>query len=190
MEYAAFLPAAAALTAISAPDWQSPAAKIPGRVVMNVFGSTATVPFLVSSIPRSAKQSARTRCPMAAIMEVQLSVNSEPSIGTGLRRPEASGSPSCIFMHLRARPSPLFSAASGAVRYWISTPSARASSISKSLAGISALVLRYRMMALEPSRTAVRAASIAVFPPPTIKVLVPRSTFWPSATFPKTSIPA
>ena len=190
MEYAALRPAAAALTAMSAPDWQSPAAKIPGLEVMNVLGSTATVPFLVSSTPRSVKQSARTRCPMAAIMEVQFSVNSEPSTGTGLRRPEASGSPSCILMHLRARPSPVRSAARGAVRYWISTPSARASSISKSLAGISALVLRYRMMALEPSRIAVRAASMAVFPPPTMNVLVPRSTAFPSATLPKTSIPA
>ena len=59
-------------------------------------------------------------------------------MGTGLLLPEESGSPSLIRMHRMPLTFPsVVSTSTGATRYWISTPSASAASISSSLAGIS-----------------------------------------------------
>ena len=77
--------------------------------------------------------------PMAAMTWSHSTTNSEPSIGTGRRRPEASGSPSsmrCISM-----PVTLLSASAmhrtGAHRSSSLTPSSSASSTSVTCAGIS-----------------------------------------------------
>jgi len=70
--------------------------------------------------------------------------NSDPSTGTGLRRPEASGGPSSI-LRQRSRddqPSLSLTISSGAVSMTNSTPSSLACLISSTLAGISASLLR------------------------------------------------
>ena len=108
---------------------------------------------------------------MAEITVSAWSLNSEPGIRTGERRPEASGSPSCMRAQESAsEPSAFFSSAAGAVRNSNFTPSSMASSTSMACAGISLRVRRYTMVTSPPRRSAVRAQSMAVLPPPTTMV--------------------
>ncbi len=66
--------------------------------------------------------------------------NSEPSTGTGRRRPESSGSPSAMRMQRAPRSQPFSSPrnSTGWVRVWISTPSSFAWWTSSARPGISA----------------------------------------------------
>ena len=105
-------------------------------------------------------------------------------MGTGRRRPEASGSPSS--MRSISMPMTLPSSSvrifTGAVSSSRRTPSSSASSTSVWWAGISLRERRYRQVTSSaPMRTAVRQASMAVKPPP-ITV-----TFWPTCTLPVSS---
>jgi len=69
--------------------------------------------------------------------------NSEPSLGTGRRRPDSSGSPSSMRMHfMRTMRLPSLTKPMGAARYSRTMPSACASSISSAIAGISLMVRR------------------------------------------------
>ncbi len=75
---------------------------------------------------------------MAAITLSQARVVSEPGLGTGRRRPLASGSPNSMVMYSRAVSLPSWPISLvGAARKWKWTPSFSASSTSMSLAGIS-----------------------------------------------------
>ena len=82
--------------------------------------------------------------PMAVITISVSSKVSDPSIGTGLRLPLASGSPSfiCRYSKWVTLPSSSPTTRTGAARKRNSTPSSSAASISTSLAGISPRVRR------------------------------------------------
>ena len=110
-----------------------------------------------------------------------------PSMGTGERRPEASGSPRRIFCtrirHTRPVSSPRYS-----IGLWSvinSTPSSLACFTSSTRAGISSSDRRYTSIALSaPIRRAVRTESIAVFPPPITATFLPVRTGVSQLTFP------
>ena len=110
-----------------------------------------------------------------------------PAIGTGRRRPEASGSPSSMRCSFTALTQPFSSPriSSGATRKWNSMPSSSAWAISSMRAGISVRVRRYAQMAcLAPRRLAVRTESMATFPPPNTTTTSPRAIGVPSLVFP------
>ncbi len=92
----------------------------------------------------------------------------------GLLLPLSSGSPSSIFMTSMPVTFFLPTIFTGETKNWVLTPSASASSISQSKAGISCRGLLYKMVALLPRRRAERAESIAIFPPPMITTLSPK----------------
>ncbi len=105
---------------------------------------------------------------MAAITVSTGIVNSDPSMGMGLRLPPASNSPRDMRTHSIAWTLPAFSMMLfGATRVCIFTPSFSASAISSSYAGISSFSRRYSTKtSLAPILRADLAASIATFPPP------------------------
>ena len=109
----------------------------------------------------------------------------------GLRRPLASGAPSSIRVHSMAATRPASAITwVGATSSSICTPSRSASSISTGFAGISARVRRYRIVTSRaPRRSAVRAQSMAVFPPPTTITLPLTSTGRRNPTFFRNSMP-
>ena len=119
------------------PVTMSPPANISDSSVWRVILSTSTVPFLVKRTAVPLSMSPRsTRWPIAATTQSTASSSVSP-VGTLLRRPPSSGSPSCMswtFMPVTASP-PRTSA--GAARNLNFTPSASASAISSSEAGIS-----------------------------------------------------
>ena len=99
METAASLPAATARTARSAPDTPSPPAKTPGTFVASVAGSTRMPRReICTALDRSPLAS--TVWPMAAMTVVASSVNAEPGTGTGRARPDSSGAPSAMRVHV------------------------------------------------------------------------------------------
>ena len=79
------------------PVTTSPAAKMPSTPVWRVAGSATSVP-LRSVETVSAKARVSGAMPIAARTTSQSMVNSLPAIGSGRRRPEASGAPSAIFV--------------------------------------------------------------------------------------------
>ena len=105
-------------------------------------------------------------------------------MGTGLKRPLSSGSPSFIRMHSIADTLPFRQInRTGAPRYCILMPSCSAASTSAEMAGISARVRRYKIVTFSaPSRRAVLAESIAELPPPITVTFCPTSTFRPAFT--------
>ena len=116
--------------------------------------------------------------PKAMITRSAGTVSVRP-VATGRRRPEASGSPSSITSSTAARTkwvasSPRNSLGERSVASC--TPSSRACSNSSTRAGISSWVRRYAIVTCPPSRRAVRAASIAVLPPPITITCLPRQT--------------
>ena len=120
--------------------------------------------------------------PMDTMTISVFKICSDPSIGTGLFLPLSSGSPSFIFIHLTAVNwlfSPINS--TGFFKNRNSIPSSSASFISMSAAGICSLSLRYAITTCFAfKRNAVRAESIATFPPPhTITVLPVKSGLSP-----------
>jgi len=102
-----------------------------------------------------------------------------PGMTTGLRRPEASGSPSSIFWRCmrRTRPRSSPSYSMGLFKVRNSIPSSFACFTSSKRAGISSSDRRYTIMARSaPRRLAVRTESIAVLPPPITATLRPMGT--------------
>ena len=152
----------------SGPVTQSPPAKISGTSVCIEPALMRRLPFLSRPMPGAASAGRFTYWPVAVMMVSAGKVNSEPSTGYGRLRPLASGSPRRISTALTASPSAVFSISTGAERRSSSTPSATASSISSRFAGISSRPLLYITVTdSAPSLSAVRAASMAVLPPPT-----------------------
>ena len=121
---------------------QSPPQNTPGRLVRKVFLSYTTPPLRVSSRP--GRPAVSTFWPIARMTVSTARVSVLPSTGLGARRPEASGSPSCITWRTISltRPSGPALISSGLVRFLKMTPSSSASSISRRSAGISSLVRR------------------------------------------------
>ena len=133
----------------------------------------------------------RSTCWPIAAMTVSTAIISSSPVGSGRLRPEASASPNCIFCILMAATRPSSSIiSSGARRNLKIIPSSSASTISLSSAGISARLRRYSTItSAAPSLIAVRAASMAVLPPPIIAILSPINTGSREATARKNSIP-
>ncbi len=182
MDLAASFPAYTAFTTVWGPVTTSPPENTPGILVAKVTGSTSILFHLLTETPLpSVRKDKSASWPMAGITASHGTMNSEPLISMGRRRPLASGSPSSIRVHsipvtLPFSPMTRF----GATRNSIRTPSSNASSISSGDAGISARDLRYRMKtSFDPVLIAVRTASIATLPPPITATLSPRYTFSP-----------
>ena len=138
------LPAAMASMTNFGPVMTSPPTKTSGCAVWKVVLSAMAVPPRpVSTLEPSSRPPHSTLWPMAAMTVSAFSVSNWPSSGTGLRRPEASGSPSSMSWSFRAAALPsLPSICAGAARNLNFTPSALASATSSSSAGISASVRR------------------------------------------------
>ena len=160
---------------VAEPVTASPPAKTPSIEVAR-SSSVSIVPFfvLLSSGQLSASKGPGT-VPKATITSSQGYMNSLPSTGTGLRRPEASGSPSSILMHSAPLTAPFSPRKrTGLTRKTSFTPSSSACSISSLLAGISSRPLRYSMdTSSAPNLRAVRAASQATFPAPMTHTFFP-----------------
>src|SRR3990172_5440492 len=76
------------------PVTKSPQAKTPRTFVTYVAGSTLTRPRLTSKADSTGRKVRSAACETAGMMRSAGMTNSEPSIGTGDRRPGASGAPS------------------------------------------------------------------------------------------------
>ncbi len=149
MAYAALRPAAIASIAVAAPVTTSPPENTPSTDVSNVFSFTCTVCHRVraSASPGgsmsgtfpSIRSATVVLWPMAEMMKSHGSRYSDPRIGFGLLRPDASGSPSSQRWHSIpfSVPSSPVTTFVGATRNCMLTPSSIASLISESLAGIS-----------------------------------------------------
>ena len=160
---------------VAAPVTASPPAKTPGRVVAPESSATRQPRRVVSSPCVVLEISGFGDVPRA-MMTVSVGIsNSEPGMGTGLRRPLSSGSPSSIRMHFRARTQPFSSpsTSTGLVSMSKMMPSCMAWWTSSRRAGSSASVRRYTMWTSAPRRSAVRAASMATLPPPTTHTFLP-----------------
>ena len=157
-------------TTVAGPRMASPPTKTFSRFVRN-----SGMPLALTSMPLAVNRSLSIRSPTAAITVSQLiSVNSP--VGTGLRRPFSSGSPSFMTSHFNL---PL-TCSTGATSSRNRTPSSTASSSSSASAGIYFFVRRYTSVeVLAPARRAARAASMAVLPPPTTATW-PRGTSFPA----------
>ena len=94
---------------VAAPVTASPPANTPGRVVAP-FSSATRQPLRVISSPLVVLEIMGLGDVPSAMITVSVSIsNSLPGIGTGLRRPLSSGSPSSILMHFRAFTQPFSS---------------------------------------------------------------------------------
>src|SRR5947208_12276734 len=89
--YAHFLPWPAASISVVGPVTKSPQAKTPRVFVAYVAGSTLTRPRLISKAGSTGRNVRSADCETAGITTSAGIVNSLPSIGTGERRPDASG---------------------------------------------------------------------------------------------------
>ena len=166
-----------ASTTVRAPDTQSPAENTPSMLVIMVAVSTAIVCHFDAEMC-SFRLVRSTSWPIASTMVSAGVKYSEPAMGSGRRRPLASGSPSRMrwLTMPTARPASMRTS-TGALSRSSLTPSTSASWISCGAAGISARERRYIIVtSAAPKRRAVRTASAAEKPPPTT------TTFWPSST--------
>ncbi len=156
-----------------------------------VSGSTSRVFHLLTSMWLGISWSTEHTWPMAGTMQSQGMTNSEPSTGSGRRRPEASGSPSCMRRHSRPLTTPSSAMIFvGATRVTISTPSSLASTISTWSAGISASVRRYSSLtSSNPMRRDERTQSMATLPPPMTSIVLPLSGTLPKAISRRNSTP-
>src|SRR4029077_2801450 len=75
------------------PVTKSPHANTPRTFVAYVAGSTLTRPRLISNDASTGRKVRSAACETAGMTVCAGMTNSEPSIGTGERRPDASGSP-------------------------------------------------------------------------------------------------
>ena len=159
-------------TTVAGPRVASPAAYTPSILVLKEGR-----PFLSSSMPLAVMRASSTCSPTAEITRSQGMSKNSP-LPTGLRRPEASASPSTIFSHV----STPFACLTGAASSANVTPSASASANSCSSAGIYLRVRRYTSVTCSaPLRLARRAASMAVLPPP-ITATLPATAILPALT--------
>ncbi len=148
------------------------------------------VPVFDSFNPIPSKDEISGLCPIAGITVSTSILNSEPFIGIGLALPLSSGFPSFILMHSIPTTLPFFPIIlTGWTRKFISMPSFNVSSISDSCAGISFLVLLYKIKALLPKRWATLTASIATSPPPMTATFLPIFAFLPRLTYLRNSTP-
>ena len=133
MLQAAFLPWAIAWMTVWAPSTASPPANTFGWSVCSIRSATAIVRHLVRSTPWSSLvPSSLGYCPIALMTWSHSTVNSEPSTGTGRRRPESSGSPSSMRTHSTPHTASASSVTTrtGATSSSSRTPSSSASSTS------------------------------------------------------------
>ena len=110
-----------------------------------VAGSTLTRPRLISNVASTGSIVRSAACDTAGMTVSALTTNSEPGIGTGERRPEASGSPSLLRMNftpVRWPSSPISS--TGLTRNSMFTPSRSVSPSSSSSTTSSERVRRRR----------------------------------------------
>ena len=141
IDSATCFPAATASTTVAGPETASPPAKTPSIDVANVTLSHSIVFFLVCpNVVAESQKPGSIICPMAGMMVSASTTYSEPSTGTGRRRPLASGSPNRMRTALIPLTFPPETTTStGAARNSIFTPSSRAACTSSAKAGISAL---------------------------------------------------
>ena len=97
-------------------------------------------------------------------------------VGSGERRPDASGSPSFITSRTACCTAPFSSPrySTGLCKVRNVIPSSLACFTSSRRAGISCSERRYTNVTFAPRRFAVRQESIAVLPPPTTSTFLPR----------------
>ena len=160
---------------VAAPVTASPPANTPGRVV-TPFSSATRQPLRVTSRPSVVLEINGLGDVPRAMITVSVSIsNSLPGMGTGLRRPLSSGSPSSMRMQRNARTQPFSSPkiSTGLVSMSNTIPSSMAWCTSSRRAGSSASVRLYTMCTSAPSLNAVRAASMATLPPPTTQTFLP-----------------
>ena len=81
------------------PVTKSPQANTPRSLVAYVAGSTLTRPRLTSKSASTGRKVRSAACDTAGMTVSALITNSEPGMGTGERRPDASGSPSLFRMN-------------------------------------------------------------------------------------------
>ncbi len=146
--------------------------------VAPVRGSTVIVPLSATLMPLPSRKAMSGRWPMATMIESAAISNSLPSIGIGLRRPSAPGSVRRFRTQTSdfTRPPSVRRIRFGETSSMMLFPSMSSSSTSSYAAGISARVRRYTTVTGEDAiRAAVRAASIAVLPPPITSTFEPRS---------------
>ena len=159
--------------------------------VLKLKAFTIRRPSRVVSILCFCREAESTRSPTAKTTESQLIISYFP-VATGLRRPELSIHPHCIFSILRP-----FTVPFSCVRISIGADmnlnlirSASDSRISILLAGISHLSRRYTMVTSLPRRHRLRAASMATFPAPTTNTFCPVLGVLPIASSFSKSVPA
>ena len=117
---AARLPSATASTTSRPPLTQSPPAKYFGLLVRPVARSTTIAPPFISR----CSMAVRRDWPRAGITMSQATSNSLSGIGSGMRRPLASGSPRRVRTNLTAAARPFSSTiATGCASQWKRTPS-------------------------------------------------------------------
>src|SRR5512143_2120634 len=87
--YAHFLPWPADSMSVVGPVTKSPQAKTPRTFVAYVAGSTLILPRLTSKLDSTGRNVRSAAWDTAGITVSAGTTNSEPSIGTGERRPEA-----------------------------------------------------------------------------------------------------
>ena len=101
------MPWPAASISVVGPVTKSPQAKTPRTLVAYVPGSTRTRPRLISKFDSTGRNVLSAAWLTAGMTVSALISNSLPSMGTGARRPVASGSPRRLRMNLTARILPL-----------------------------------------------------------------------------------
>ena len=127
------MPWPAASMSVVGPVTKSPQAKTPRTFVAYVAGSTLTRPRLISKFASTGRKVRSAACDTAGMTVCALITNSEPSIGTGERRPDASGSPRRLRMNLTPATLPSSPSTSiGLARNSIRTPSRSVSPSSSS----------------------------------------------------------
>ena len=115
------------------PVTKSPQAKTPLTFEAYVAGSTLTRPRLISNVASTGRKVRSAACDTAGMTVWAGITNSEPSIGTGERRPDASGSPRRLRMNLTPATLPFSPMISiGLARNSIRTPSRSVSPSSSS----------------------------------------------------------
>ena len=115
------------------PVTKSPQAKTPRTFVAYVAGSTLTRPRPTSKVDSTGRKLRSAACETAGITVSAGTTNSDPGIGTGERRPDASGSPSLLRMNRTPVSFPSSPTSSiGLTRNSIRTPSRSVSPSSSS----------------------------------------------------------
>ena len=152
---------------VAAPVTMSPPAHTPLLDVLPVSSSAIMYPHLLramSSVDWVRRGFAPE--PTAITPRSHSSVNFEPSMGTGLRRPDSSGSPSSIFRHSIPTTRPWSSPRNcvGAARKKNSTPSSRKwpRRSPKKASNLKTTAKRLQVDAVQPARDSLLQAARAI----------------------------